>query len=859
MTESLNQQLATINSLIGSGKYSLAQQQAASLKKLLIVQRPATALSALAWALQNNEEHCNAELQALGPATKEDKSETLLAAGSAAFRIGLVKPAIAYLMQAITQAPEHPLINARLGACLLAAGQLTKARPYIEKAAKLMPESGGNLLNLAHLQLEHKDYEAALKTLDKAAKLPDTETDILNSLRAETLVRQGNPEAALRNLRANAESGNLQDAMALIRHLTTLGQHDEAWRTLRDAIEQNNEHIELLELAAELSQIKGRYAEADRFLGRALDLAPENAALWRRRAMLSGRRFSPEIARQAARKAIELTEAKGGHDHALSLAAQAHVLAEEDQLDEAQTTYRQALALNPQCIPAMRGLGQLLMQRGHVEEATALYEELSQIAPIQGWSQLIHARVLPEDETALQRMEAVARRPSLEGAVQSSLLFTLASAWEKKGDYEKAWALVTEANAATRTHLNYRPEVHRSRIEREMARFSSPFMESRKTWGIDSEVPVFVLGMPRSGTTLVEQILGSHSQVFGAGELSLVPELIQKLNAWESKTGSRREYPECIDEMTEDESRKFAQKHLEELQAYAPDAHRIVDKLPHNFEHIGLIKLIFPRAKILHLKREPRDVAMSNYFVDYGAKFGGMGFAYDLSWIGEQLVDHQRLMQHWHQVFPEQILEVDYDALVEDVEGWARRIISYLGLPWEDGVLSFQELDRAVKTASVWQVRQPVYKTSKAKWKRYQEHLEPLELALAEIPPMPDPMPLPQLEPGLFLQGMEHLKNNRLLDAESCFRKLLAARPAHAAAHHFLGATLLQQGHAEAARKEIRRSVELLPAQRQWIENLIRVEERLGNAEAAQALRQKLSRPHNQPPQAASAEPLSNV
>lgn len=842
MTRSLNQQLAQINALIATEQFSQARTLMEGLAQTEAAQRPLSALRALWHAMQDQAEECRATLTSFGAPQASDKAETLLTVGSAAFRAGMIKPAIGYLTPAVGQAPEHPLINARLGACLLAAGLLARARPYIEKAASLMPESGGTLLNLAHLQLELKEPQAALDTLERAARQPDAEKDILNSLRAQALILVGQSQAALEQLRANAQSGTVQDTMALVRQLTTLGQHDEAWRFVREAIDGNPQNIELLELAAELSQVKGRYVEANRFLGRALALAPDNAALWRRRAMLAGRRLSPEMAREAANKALELTEPKGGHEHALSLATHAHVLSEEDQHDASQAAYRQALELHPQCIPALRGLGQLLMQRGHVEEATALYEQLSQIAPIQGWSQLIHARVLPEDEHALQRMESAARRPNLEGTVQSNLLFTLASAWEKKGDHEKAWALVTEANAATRTHLNYRPEVHRSRIEREMARFSRAFMDSRKGWGIDSEVPVFVLGMPRSGTTLVEQILGSHSQVFGAGELSLVPELIQKLNAWEVKVGSRREYPECVDEMTQEESRKFASRHLQELQAYAPDAQRIVDKLPHNFEHIGLIKLIFPNAKILHLKREPRDVAMSNYFVDYGAKFGGMGFAYDLSWIGEQLVDHQRLMQHWHQVFPGQILEVDYDALVEDVQGWAQRIISHLGLPWEDGVLSFQELDRAVKTASVWQVRQPVYNTSKAKWKRYESHLQPLELAMAEVPPMPTPLPLPQLEPGLFLQGMEHLQAKRLPEAESCFRKLLSARPAHAAAHHFLGATLVQRGQTEAGRKAMHRALELQPGQRQWLENLIRVEEHLGHNAEAQALKDKLAR-----------------
>jgi tetratricopeptide (TPR) repeat protein len=452
-------------------------------------------------------------------------------------------------------------------------------------------------------------------------------------------------------------------------------------------------------------------------------------------------------------------------------------------------------------VPALNGLGHLLMQLGRVDEATASFEQLKKIAPMQGWSQLIHARQIPDNIEVLERMALAARRPSLDGPVQAHLLFTLAAAWERKKDYEQAWAFAAEGNLASKTRLRYRPEHHRRRVEREIERFSAEFMHSRQGFGDPSSLPVFVLGMPRSGTTLVEQILGSHSQVFGAGELSLVPELIQKLNAWEMKLGSRREYPECIDEMTAVESQRFAEKHLTELRAYAPEATRIVDKLPHNFEHIGLIKLMFPNARILHMKREPRDVAMSNFFTDYSAKFGGMGFAYDLSWIGEQLVDHERLLVHWHTVFPGQILDVDYDELVEDVEGWARKIIDYLNLPWEEGVLSFQELDRAVKTASVWQVRQPVYKTSKAKWKHYEQHLQPLEAVLAEVPPLPAPAPLPVLPPGLFLQGMNLLQIGNITEAETVFRQLITARNTHAAGHHFLGAALYQQGLLEEARK----------------------------------------------------------
>ena len=254
-----------------------------------------------------------------------------------------------------------------------------------------------------------------------------------------------------------------------------------------------------------------------------------------------------------------------------------------------------------------------------------------------------------------------------------------------------------------------------------------------------------------------------------------------------------------------------------------------LDKLPHNFEHIGLIKLLFPNAIIFHCRREPRDIAVSNYITDYAAKFGSMGFSYDLSWIGEQLVDHDRLMAHWHEVFSGQIFEMVYEELVEDTETWARRMIDFMGLEWEPGVLEFQDLERPVKTASVWQVRQPVYKTSKARWKRYEAHLGPLEEAMKAAPPMPAPLPLPKIPPGLFDQGIQHLQQQNPHAAIYCFQRLLEAYPNHAAAHQFLGCAQLQLGKFAEAIQSMRKSVMLLSVHATWFENLARAEHVAGN------------------------------
>ena len=827
----LDPRLAQLLNLLQSAQTGKAMEQAESLSVFTELKPTARAFYALAAAMENERDKALAALAEFRQPADLDHAEALLAAGSAWFRLGSLGTAIPFLVRARKADERHPLIAARLGACLLAAGRIPESLPLLEQAVELLPNSGGAWLNLARAHLAMGEAEQALAALDKADPLPDKDPGLYRMSRVEALSRLERHDEAEALMRQAADSGEQGATAALVQMLGSRGRHDEAWHLLKETLEKNPDDTGLMELAAELAQVRGRFGEAAGWLKRALEKQPENSGLWARLALLSSKRLGERIGREAADKALELTAGQGGPPRAHALTAHAHLLTEGNDHAGAEAVYREALELAPQFVPALSGLGHLLMQLGRVDEATALFEEMKKVAPLQGWSQLIQARELPDDPRVLEQMALAARRPSLEGPVQSHLLFTLASAWEKKKEYDKAWQCATEANAAAREHLQYRPEQHRSRVEREMARFSAEFMQSRNGYGLESRIPTFVLGMPRSGTTLVEQILGSHSRVFGAGELSLVPELIQKLNAWEMKLGTRRSYPECIDDLGRDESRRFAERHLAELRTYAPDAERIVDKLPHNFEHVGLIKLIFPNAKILHLKREPRDIAISNYFVDYAAKFGGMGFAYDLSWIGEQLVDHQRLMGHWHRLFPGQILEVDYDLLVEDVTGWAHKIIDYLELPWEEGVLSFQELDRAVKTASVWQVRQPVYTTSKAKWKRFEAHLEPLEAALAEIPPTPTPQPLPRIPAGLFLDGMAHLQGGRPKEAETAFRTILLARPAHAAAHQFLGAALYQQGKPEEARKEMRRSVELLGAHLQWFENLLAVERALGNNE----------------------------
>ena len=708
------------------------------------------------------------------------------------------------------------------GAALFGQGLLTLALPALQRATTELPEVAAHAVNFGRCLTLMGRAEDALCHLDRGLSLLGPEHSLAVRSKAEALFALGRMDEALRVLPAQSPQDEVVCARAAL--LGSAGRHDDAAVLLADSLQERPDSPPLLLMAAELAELRGRTGQAVSLLKTALDKDPDNIPLWVQLATTGRAGKAHPAAKEAAATALALAEGKEPYLQALAQVAQGHVLAADEAAGsvtvQAEAAYRKALELAPGLLPALSGLGHLLMQQGQVGEAVRCFEQVRAAAPLQGWSQLIQARQVPDDPEVLVQMEDAARQPSIQGPVHSSLLFILAAAHEKKKNHDKAMILAIEANAASKKLLPYTPEGHRARVEKEIGFFSEAFMAPRRAWGHPSRLPVFVLGMPRSGTTLTEQILGSHSGIHGAGELGQMGEQIARMEAWEHKLGSGLRYPECLSDLTPTECHKYAERMLENLQAYCPGAQRVVDKLPHNFEHIGLIKLLFPNAHIIHMRRDSRDIAISNFFTDYGAKFGGMGFAYDWRWIGEQLVDHDRLMAHWHRLFPGQILEVQYEALVDDTEGWARRMIDFVGMPWEPGVLNFQDLERSVKTASVWQVRQPVYTTSKERWRRYEAYLHDLNRALSDVPPPPYAWPQSEVPPGLFSQGMAHLEQGQAAQAEQCFKRLLTVRPQHAAAHQFLGVAALHQGRVQEACALMRRSVALMPANDSWFNNL---------------------------------------
>jgi tetratricopeptide (TPR) repeat protein len=785
--------------------------------------------------------------------------------------------AIALLEPVLAAEPAHSLALARLAWCRMQQGELSEACRLYQHSAQLAPHRLPVWIALTRLHLEAGDGAAAQRALDTAivrlseqcAVFPVTTLEAftaqLRGLQLDIWVSAGQIAEAEQWLETRRASLPEDTWVALLLGYANLlaghDRHSEAEEALRNALKHIPENIALVAQLAELSEIQGRSWQSIRLLRRAIHLAElqDKPAIgfWPRLSAATLQQ-SDEQARQAADKAIELAAALTESEampavviEQLRLQAK-HALAQvESQVQHfelAETLFNEMLTVNPYFVPVLQSLGQQQMQRGKIDEAIALFERIKEIDPAKGYSALINARRFPEDDDTLARMEKLARQPSQEGAVRSSILFQLAAAWEKRKDYAKAFALADEANSASRKHLKYDPKAHRNHCARIRHAFPAALYQHRPDCGYrgdDESLPVFVLGMPRSGTTLVEQIIAGHSQIFGAGELGIIPQRIQGLNRWERHVGSGREFPDCIDDLNPYVTAGIANGILEELKALAaeakPEARFVVDKLPHNFENIGLIKFLFPHAKIISVRRDPRDIAISNYFTDYMAKHGGMGFAYDLDWIGEQLADHNLLMRHWQQVFPGEILEINYEDVVENTEAMARRMLDYIGVDWEPQVLNFSELERPVKTASVWQVRQPIYKTSTAKWMRYQEFLAPLiagtnrKMAWDNV----EMVTLP--EPGLLTQGVALYKADQLDEAEYEFKKLLHHLPEYAAANHLLGLIYARKNYLSDAIPLMLKALEKCPWNPDWRKDLIQAYELAGETDKAEALQKKLN------------------
>lgn len=391
--------------------------------------------------------------------------------------------------------------------------------------------------------------------------------------------------------------------------------------------------------------------------------------------------------------------------------------------EEAIAHFKQALAIKPEYAEAHYNIGTILQELGQHEDAMLQYDQALAIKPDIAKAHYNSSLIKPNQEQ-VPIIEQLMTSPTISEEETINYHYALSNIHNDAKSYTKAFEHAQQANSKKRKTVLYDPQKHSSFVDSLINAYSKDYFQNKTTHGTDSELPVFILGMPRSGTTLVEQIISSHPQVHGAGELDYL-QGIEKEIAKQFETSNH--YPQCISICNDSDILGYYKKYLEALGDYSTDIKRITDKAPSNFLRIGLIKTLFPKARIIHCQRNALDTCTS-IFLNYFTK--EIEYSFDLSEIAHYYQDYERIMTHWRTLFADDIFEVRYEELVMNQENMSRQLIDYIGLEWDEACLNFHKNKRAVKTASNLQVRQPIYTKSVERWKRYEEHLEPLKAVL---------------------------------------------------------------------------------------------------------------------------------
>ncbi|NLS93757.1 MAG: tetratricopeptide repeat protein [Planctomycetaceae bacterium] len=628
--------------------------------------------------------------------------------GAAWVRVGDHAEAARQFERSLAIEPNSPIAHDQYGLSLVALDRAGDAAKQFREAVRLAPDRPEYQVHLA----------VALRRLDRLAEaielLQQVREAVPNMIEAKCELgiayrRRGDPERA---------EPLLDDV------LREVPNHGEALYELAKLYECQKKIGKTIELGVRLLKENRSFAPAHLLLGTALleRLAPEQRM----------RMTLPERAGVTEKAVSHLAQAARLAPSAETFGALGNGLMRAERHGEAFEALRQALSLRPDFAPACIEMGKAHLETGNTEEARKCFRKAIEHDPNRAEAYYELSRFGRfDDADVVAKLRELLRNEDRPVAERMLGRFALARHLDNQKDYNAAFGEYLRANAMKmELRGKGRPEGEAGPGEvneleagrRHIEVFQKEFVEARRGWGDASELPIFIVGMPRSGTTLVEQILSSHGRIHGAGELIHMSDLALSL-PFRLKTDMR--YPRAVELLDEAMAGKLAAEYLGELHKRSHSAARITDKMPTNFRHLGLIALLLPNARIVHVIRDPMDVCVSCLKQNLEWPFC------DMQAVGRYYRAYERLMGHWKSVLPLQILDVRYEDLVANQEPESRRLIEFCGLPWDEQCLNFAETERAVQTPSKWQVRQPIYRSSVGGWRKYAEHLGPLMDALA--------------------------------------------------------------------------------------------------------------------------------
>ena len=636
-------------------------------------------------------------LERMARAIKQDPRVSQFYANRAEMnrQAGHLDRAIADAEQAIKLDASSAQAHSNLGVALYDQGELDRAETCQKTALKKLGRFPQALNNLGSIHRDRKDRPRAERYYRQALDIDPAYLEAANNLGA-ILAELDRPEESIRVLldvvRAQPAYGEAHSNLG--NAFVTLEDYGRAETAYKEALRLRPESPEGIEGLARCAQENRHYDAALKLVEQAIQRHPERAQPWSIRGGIRSDQAFPQAALEAYDQAIALDADLPG-----PWVGKGHVLLEEGHLDQAEAAFLHAQQMDPESLGIRLALTQCRKTREGDDNLAALQERAGEL------SQLSQSSAIP-------------------------LNFALGKCYEDLKQYDRAFGHFMEGCRLKRQRVHYSADNQDALADNIRAIFTPERMASLAGSGDDSEVPIFVVGMPRSGTTLTETIIASHPDVYGAGEL---PDLLQlaALPAGDGDPG----YPINCTNLSPEHLAELGQRYVAQVRQRAPEARHITDKMPANFQAVGLIHLMLPNAKIIHIQRNPVDTCVSAYTKLFNRS---QYQSYDMTELGRYYRAYLEIMAHWRAVMPSSsFYELQYEDLVAHQEEQSRKLIEFCGLPWDDACLSPHRTERNVKTASVTQVREPVYTSSVERWRRYENHLGPLLEALGDAVPQP--------------------------------------------------------------------------------------------------------------------------
>jgi len=517
-------------------------------------------------------------------------------------------------------------------------------------------------------------------------------------------------------------------SQALAEAASRLGNGDIAGaeRIVRDALREDPADVVAMRLLGDIALNVRQYDDAIVILERCLGIAPRFALARQSYALAlsHAQRFDEAIAQMDLLLASE-------PDNPQFRFVKATIHTQKGDQPEALRLYEDLAGSYPDHAPTQMNLAHALAAVGRTDAAVDAYRNAIRLGPTTGegyWS-LANLKTYAFDEDEIEAIRGEILDEGGNPADQAQLLFALGKALEDRGEYEESFSCYEKGNRIWATLHRYDAPANASMTRRQIEVLDAAFFEARRGWGCESPDPIFIVGLPRAGSTLLEQVLSSHSAVEGTAELHEIIAISRRL-ADRSRKNPDGNYPEVLATLTEGQVRELGEFYIESTRLQRRGKPFFVDKMPNNFQHVGLIHLILPNAKIIDARRHPMACCFSCFKQLFA---GGQAFTYSLTDLGHYYRDYLKLMDHWDSVLPGRVHQVRYEDVVADTDKQVRALLDYCGLAFEESCLRFYETRRAIRTPSAEQVRQPVYSTAVEQWRNFEPWLEPLKEALGPV------------------------------------------------------------------------------------------------------------------------------